>query len=742
MKKFLKRAAFLALALITLFMTGGLAEDALNAVEAVTVRAKLNYLEQQFDAALTLTSDEDGCSVIKYEGSDFQGAITNLLIQLGMDTIVIDTGDGAMEIKAADMALAIEKLMSDINGEQSFDFGKVYTYMNTQLEADAQYITTILSSEVSRLMMLSMQNGLLTYSSDGSIMFSATLSQMCDLVSAYLTGIANDPVSLSLIKELKLWEAFDIDASQFEVMLPSMLLDFAEQVKKIPSMRMFGDVQINILADGSVTLKVNFSSSDISFNVSGQFNAQNSKLTADVLADDVVMNLTFASDASSTSVSFDASASDDEYLKASFKTDFETTTVSAVYRDGDDDAWQAEFNAVNGVGKGNLYLYKGYDYDSYGYYNSDYASAYGDLFFDLNKCEFALDFMNDNYGRAFEIGASYRDEAFDFEFVQSSSYGDLEFCHKLNIAGNRLLYKGIINGDYVNTIDVSAVFDDDNLYADISVFLEGGVYVSGSVQCDMRNTELTFDLSVYAGDVVFVTGRLDSRTYEVTIRANGTEAKLFGTYSYMNGVFDLYGELSAKMQGVSDAALTAGKYAFYLNLNNAIPTYNLSFNAFDVPRNPLNELASLESYFDGKTWYLDMTQGGVSTMSITANLVDLPDEKSIEINMTQNESVTKIVAGVRDMLDTATGSSGTLFFEQYADDEQLQAFEIPFAITTTDNNHYSFKADVNVPMYGEVFTVLGADIDVSAEYAAPEKHVSGTPLSVDEIYAMLSMLLG
>ncbi len=711
MKRFLKRMASLALACMMLFMAGGLAEDVSNAVQSMTLNAKVDYMGQQLNAALTLTEDEDGCSVLKFEGTNFADAIASLLVQIGADTIVIDTGDGAIEISPEDVGEAIGRLMSEAGGASMADYAKFVEYANLYMEQDAQYIATILSGELGRVMVLCMQKGLLTYAADGSIAFAATLAQLCEVAGEYLKGLASDAATLSILKEMKLWEVMGIEAEQLEAMLPALLTSAAEQLSISPDVS--GEIKFRVLANGNITLIV------------------------DLFVYGTTVKLELVSDANGLNVAFNITAGENEYLKAELVFDGYQATMSVAFRDSYRGALQADLSIVDGVGKGSIYTYEGNSYYSYGNY-----AAYGDIYFDFNEGEFSLKVVDANRETS-KLEINYMGGVFDFECVKTSSYGELEFSHKLNIADNRLLYKGIFNDYYLTTVDVSAVVDDENVYADVTVFNEkNDAYVSGTAQYNVDKGVLTFDLSVLSGDAVFVSGRFDKDAFNVTIRQGGTEAKVLGTYSYSYGSLNINGIITAMMAGQTDEPIEAGDFSFQMSTSSGLPLYNLSFKGMDVPENPTEEIIALESYFDGKTWHYETRTNGVVDASVTANIVNMPNEKGIEIIAVENGSVSKIVAGMRDVAETGNGLSATLFLEQYLNDESVGAYTIPFEITMADNNHMAIKADLNAVMYGTEMNILGIDISMANELAAPVKHVSGMTLSADDIYMLLSTMLG
>ena len=246
----MKKVLALVLSLCMLLSCAAYAESGITGQLKVDVQG-----QTQADYTFSLAQDEDGCLQLSLNGNG-----TDVFAQIGKEAAVIGSNGEFAQINYQELLAALQNALPQALTEEQMMAVSVIYYLFTGLEGDLQIASEVLSNELTRLLGIGMQQGVITYSREG-LVIEANEDQLLALVKAYVAALAQDPTALAKLSQTQLWSLLKL--SENGVQEQSYLTALNEQVASLELPEAISlYVKAVIGMDDSFTLDVDFENAE------------------------------------------------------------------------------------------------------------------------------------------------------------------------------------------------------------------------------------------------------------------------------------------------------------------------------------------------------------------------------------------------------------------------------------------------------------------------------------------------
>ena len=744
MKKFSVRMLTWLLALVMAFSGVAMAETATpaeataieaagtqNTVETLTVAAE--YLGEMLNASVMLGTDEDGCQQITVTAPYLEDT---LLVQFGERAIAARYGENAVELSYDVLSEALGMVSYMSYGMDMETAKALYAYASSSdAQMDEVLLQPILNTEMTRLLNLVMERGLLQMTENGGFEVNATVEDMVFLLAEYLTRASADANLMASLSQLRVWSYFEIDPQT----LPAQMAAQAEVLKTHPLTGISGGLHIAILAQDqmSLTLDLAVEACNVEIHAAAEFNGE--QLVADLHAsvDDNALNvqltigggynptilLNVACEVGGKCFALNSIANED-----GMNAEFNLTEANAASEDAT--AKTVLFNGTLTAGEEGLalsantmnggYLTFSMTEESYDEYRTSFAFNLGGVVLDAD--------IHTDYD-LFEMEASLK--IADTSVRLTLNVNDNDVDGRLDMVADTDAITITLHGrDDVFTINGFGRADDVALSMNVMIVETYRGY-EGTFTIDMTDDEVltSIDGSLMLDD--------ERYTYEYTIRQNGQEITRC-TY-----------ELTA--EGIKSEMITAGtiqrtettfeRTATGMNLNGTVKSYVVDESGAETE----TSCVYTNVVIDGVNFTCDMSvkagesANAVPIMSYSGTAITEENRLAYRIDMNLYGQALYLEAGlIREEPETEDEIRGRLYLAAGMGDQGESRIDLPFSAVLTETLT-DIKLALEATQNGVTESIgsLSVKLETVTLEAAPA-HVTGTPITAEQLLQLLA----
>ncbi len=698
-----------------------------------TITAAAEYLGEMMNLSVQTGMDEDGCQQIAITAP---GLEDTLLVQIGESAVVVRYGEDAVELSYDVLSEALSVYSYMASGLDAETAKTLYAYVNGgDAQQDEIVLSSILNTELNRLLALVIERGLLTMADNGGFEINVSVENVVSLLAEYLTRAAADETLAASLSQLKLWSYLGADGQMGAQALLAQMTAAAETLKTQPLTGVSGSLHVAILAQDQMSLTFDLKADECAADIHAEAAFDGEQLTAGLRAsvngralelgfslnDDAEMLLTVAHEGDGKRFDLTGTANEDgmnvEFRMAASATE---TTEEAVLWNGaltiGEDAFSLDINTASG---GRLLF--ALAEETYHEYRVAFALACGG---------FALDADVHTDYDVFEMEANLKAGDTTAHLTLNAEDYD-ETTGKLDIvSGKDYLTLNLHGRDDVYTLNGFGSADDASfsINAQLTETYRG---YDGSLNLDGRDEDGAYGLE---GTMSLTNNSLtfDSRTFE--------NAEVVGTCHY---------ELTEKgltYETVSDGIVQRSEYTYEytaagMKTTGTTKTFMLDESGAEVEYS----CVYTDYLIDGVNFSYDMRvkvtgmEEAAALMSFSGKAIMEANRIAYRIDMDMQGQTAYLEAGVIDEgSENENEIRGRLYLAGGTVGEEEGSFEIPFSVTTTDTLteiHLSLESTEN-----GVTESIGS-LSMKAEIMIPETapaHVTGVPITVDQLLQLFA----
>ena len=279
----MKKLISIVLSLCMLFSCVAYAQSGITAHIKVDTQG-----ENVVDYTVSVAEDEDGCIQITANGTA-DGETQDIFLQIGKTALVLGSQGENVQINYEDLIAALQNALSQTLTEEQMMVLSILYYCFTGLEGDLQIVGSLAEDELTRLVNVGMQLGVISYSREG-IVFEADQDQLLSLVKAYAASLAGDSKVFETLSTTQLWSLLGLSENGVNEQAA-----FAEAIKSLDEVEMPDTFTLYIKAvianTGSITLDVDFALTDGSANLAldAAFDGSTLEMSVNGFADDATI---------------------------------------------------------------------------------------------------------------------------------------------------------------------------------------------------------------------------------------------------------------------------------------------------------------------------------------------------------------------------------------------------------------------------------------------------------------------
>lgn len=744
MKKFSVRMLTWLLALVMAFSGVAMAETATPAeataietvgtqstVETITVAAE--YLGSMLNASVVLGTDEDGCQQMTITAPYLEDT---LFVQFGEKVIVVRYGENAVELSTDVVGEALGMLTYMSYGMDMATAKALYAYASSSdAQMDEALLSSILNTEMTRLLNLVMERGLLQMTENGGFEVNATVEDMVSLLAEYLTRASADANLMASLSQLKVWSYFGIDPQT----LPAQMAAMAEAMKAEPLTGISGSLRIAILAQDQMSLafdlKVDACNAEI--HAAAEFNGEQLVADLHVSANDNALNaqltigggynptmlLNVACEMGGKSFALNGIANEDgvnvEFNLTEANAASEDATAKTVLFNGTLTAGEKglalSVNTMNGK-----YLTFSMTEESYDEYRASLALNLGGVVLDAD--------IHTDYD-LFEMEANLK--VADTSVRLTLNVDDDDVDGRLDMVADTDAITITLHGrDDVFTINGFGRADDVALSMNVMI-LETYRGYEGTFTIDMTDDEVLTNVD---GSLTLDDERY---AYEYTILQNGQEITRC-TYEWT-------------AEGIKSEMITAGTIqrtettfeytATGMNLNGTVKSYVVDESGAETEAS----CVYTNVVIDGVNFTCDMSvkigelANAVPIMSYSGTAITEENRLAYRVDMNLYGQTLYIEAGIiEEEPEMEDEIRGRLYLAVGMGDQGESRIDLPFSAVLTETLT-DIKLALEATQNGVTESVgsLSVKLETVALEAAPA-HVTGTPITAEQLLQLLA----
>lgn len=748
MKKFSVRMLTWLLALVMAFSGVAMAETATpaeaTAIEAVgtqstveTITVAAEYLGSMLNASVVLGTDEDGCQQMTVTAPYLEDT---LFVQFGEKVIVVRYGENAVELSTDVVGEALGMLTYMSYGMDMATAKALYAYASSSdAQMDEALLSSILNTEMTRLLNLVMERGLLQMTENGGFEVNATVEDMVSLLAEYLTRASADANLMASLSQLRVWSYFGIDPQT----LPAQMAAMAEAMKAEPLTGISGSLRIAILAQDqmSLTFDLKVDACNAEIHAAAEFNGEQLVADLHMSANDNALNvqltigggynptmlLNVACEVGGKSFALNCTANEDgvnaefnltEANAASEATASEIATSRVLFNGtltAGEKGLALSVSAMNGG-----YLTFRMTEESYDEYRTSLAFNLGGVVLDAD--------IHTDYD-LFEMKANLK--VADTSVRLTLNVNDDDVDGRLDMVADTDAITITLHGrDDVFTINGFGRADDVALSMNMMIIETYRGY-EGTFTIDMTDDEV---LTSVDGSLTFDDERY---AYEYTILQNGQEITRC-TY-----------ELTA--EGIKSEMITAGtiqrtettfeRTATGMNLNGTVKSYVVDESGAETEAN----CVYTNVVIDGVNFTCDMSvkvgelANAVPIMSYSGTAITEENRLAYRIDMNLYGQTLYLEAGlIREEPEMKDEIRGRLYLTVGMGDQGESRIDLPFSVVLTETLT-DIKLALEATQNGVTESVgsLSVKLETVTLEAAPA-HVTGTPITAEQLLQLLA----
>ena len=223
------------------------------------------YDEQSFDGSIQLGTDDDGCTVI-YVNNEMDDS--QLIVQIGSEGIVYGEKNNLTEIYYSDLIGAIESSSDEVDEielpmEEMLSSGILQYFGSEEFQNDMQALSEALSAELTQILLLANQEGLVTADDDGTITIEFDTESLIKYIALVLSDLSQNDEAFDAITSTSLWQMFGIEGGKEAIQ--QSLAELAEEIKNLSADDIDGDINCKcvIAASGDVSYSIAATSGEV-----------------------------------------------------------------------------------------------------------------------------------------------------------------------------------------------------------------------------------------------------------------------------------------------------------------------------------------------------------------------------------------------------------------------------------------------------------------------------------------------
>lgn len=697
-----------------------------------TITAAAEYLGSIFNASVQTGMDEDGCQQIAITAP---GLENTLLVQIGASAVVVRYGEDAIELSYDVLSEALSVYSYMASGLDAETAKTLYVYVNGgDAQQDEIVLSSILNTEVNRLLALVIERGLLTMTDNGSFEINVTVENVVSLLAEYLTRAAADETLAASLSQLKLWSYLGADAQTGVQALLAQMAAAAETLKTQPLTGISGSLHMAILAQDQMSLTFDLKADECAADIHAEATYDGEQLTAGLRAsvngralelgfnlNDDEMLLTVAHEGDGKRFDLTGTANEDgmnvEFRMAASATE---TTEEAVLWNGaltiGEDAFSLDVNTVSG---GRLLF--ALTEETYHEYRIAFALACG---------SFALDADVHTDYDVFELDASLKTSNTTAHLTLNTEDYD-ETTGKLDIvSGKDYLTLNLHGHDDEYTLNGFGSADDAAFSINAQLIETYRGY-DGSLNLDGRDEDGAYG---FEGTMSLTN---NSRTFDYRTFEN---AEVVETCHYE------WTEKGLTYEVVSDGIVERAEYTFEYTATGikAIGTTK-SFILDESGAETEYSCVYTDYIIDGMNFSYDIRvkvtgmEEAVALMSFSGKTIAEANRVAYRIDMDVQGQTAYFESGIIDEgSENENEIRGRLYLAGGTEGEDEASIDLPFSVTTTDTLteiHVALESTENGVT--ESVGSLTLKVEAMIPETAPA-HVTGVPITVDQLLQLFA----
>ena len=257
--------------------------------------------ETAFEGTLSSGTDEDGCQVFDLNLNS-AGQVIAILAQLGQESLVIGQGETFFEIDYENLTSVLQGIFENSMGNQSAEITSYFS--SADFQNDLQTITEALTSEMTRIMLLANQSGLVEIADDGEVTIKCSTQDFLSLAASYCESLSQNDTLFETLTATTLWQMLGLSADGKTEQ--AAIASAAESIRNIDTQTLAADISLNanIKADGTITANLKYAAEGMEENISLVYTGDSFAETISIADDNQQMKLDIASNSEKAILSF------------------------------------------------------------------------------------------------------------------------------------------------------------------------------------------------------------------------------------------------------------------------------------------------------------------------------------------------------------------------------------------------------------------------------------------------------